>query len=176
MSGESNAASLVVVAHAVKVKGLKGEVVAVLLTDFPDRFENIDQFFAISPEGEQISVVLERFSFQADRVVLKLAGYDSVDAARTLVGYDFAVPESDRVELEDDEFYDWELEGCEVKTTTQQLVGVVTGVMRTGGVNLLVVTAGEESRLIPMVSSILVSIDKESKLVIIDPPEGLLEL
>lgn len=167
----------VIVARAVKVKGLKGELVAELLTDFPDRFESIVQFFAISPEGEQISVVLERFGVQNDRVVLKLAGYDSIEAASTLIGYEFAVPDSDKIELADDEFYDWELEGCLVKTNAGQSVGVVTGIMRTGGADLLAVQSGDEqSKLIPMVGSILVSIDKERKVIIIDPPEGLLDL
>lgn len=169
--------SPVIVARAVRVKGLKGEIVAELLTDFPDRFEEIDQFFAISPTGEQIPVVLERFSFQNDRVVLKLADCDSVESAKEWVGCEFAVPASERVQLADDEFYDWELEGCSVETQAGDQIGVVTGVMRTGGVSLLVVDAGGgESRLIPMVSSILVNVDIEGKIVKVDPPEGLLEL
>lgn len=167
----------VVVARAVKVKGLKGEIVAELLTDFPDRFANIDQFFAISPQGEQIEVALESFSFQKDRVVLKLAGYDSIESAGTLVGYLFAVPASDRVELAEDEFYDWELEGCEVKTVDGQFVGQVTGVVRTGAADLLVIEhPGQESKLVPMVSSILIEVDKSGKSITIDPPEGLLDL
>src|SRR6266550_4006873 len=123
---------LVIVACALKPRGLKGEIVAELLTDFPERFDQIEQFFAISPQGERTAVELERFSFHKDRVVLKLAGYDSIESASTLVGYEFAVPESERVELADDEFYDWELEGCRVKTVDGQSVGQVTEVMRTG--------------------------------------------
>jgi 16S rRNA processing protein RimM len=175
--GDEPAESFVIVARAVKPKGLKGEIVAELLTDFPERFNQIDQFFAISPQGERIAVKLERFSFHKDRVVLKLAGYDSIEAAGTLVGYEFVVPEAERVELADDEFYDWELEGCRVETIAGHLVGSVTGVLRTGGANLLVV-AGDTTPevLIPMVSAILVRIEKERKSIVIDPPEGLLEL
>lgn len=169
--------SFVIVARAVKTKGLKGELVAELLTDFPERFNQIDQFFAMSPQGERIAVKLERFSFHKDRVVLKLAGYESLESAGTLVGYEFVVPESERVELAEDEFYDWELEGCRVETVTGQLVGSVTGVLRTGAANLLVVKG--ENRpdvLIPMVGAILTRIDKDGRLISIDPPEGLLEL
>lgn len=169
--------SPVIVARAVKVKGLKGEIVAELLTDFPERFEAVEEFFAISPEGEQIAVVLEHFSFQSKRVVLKLAGYDSIEAAGTLVGYEFAVPEADKVELDEDEYYDWELEGCRVETVGGQPVGHVTGIMRTGGASLLLVAGDDsESKLVPMVSSILVSVDKENRMIIVDPPEGLLDL
>lgn len=180
--GDGAEKSLVIVARAVRPKGLKGEIVAELLTDFPDRFDRIAQFFAMSPKGERTAVKLERFSFQKDRVILKLEGYDTIEAASMLVGHDFAVPESERVELEADEFYDWELEGCSVDTVTGEIIGRVTGVMRTGGANLLVVERdsrkgdNQRSSLIPMVSSILIRIDKHGKLITIDPPEGLLDL
>ena len=166
----------VVIARAVRVKGLKGEIVAELLTDFPERFEEIDQFFAISPAGEQITVALERYSLQHDRIVLKLAGCNSVDDAKTFVGYDFAVPETDRVELGEGEYYDWELEGCAVKTLNGEHVGSVKAVIRTGGVSLLEVTSGDSDKLIPMAASILVTVDKAEKLIVVDPPEGLLDL
>ncbi len=180
--GELADEPLVIVARAVRPKGLKGEIVAELLTDFPERFDRIQQFFAISPKGVRTAIKLERFSFQKDRVVLKLVGYDTIESASTLLGHEFAVPESERVELAADEFYDWELEGCSVETTTGQIVGAVTGVMRTGGADLLVVERdnregdNRRSSFIPMVSSILIQIDKGKKLITIDPPEGLLEL
>ena len=172
--------SFVIIARGVKTKGLKGELVAELLTDFPERFADISEFFAFSPQGEQTVVKLERFSLQRNRVVLKLEGFDSIEAASTLVGHEFAVPESERVALAADEFYDWELEGCSVATVAGLVVGNVTGVLRTGGANLLVVAGGEgdqlRTSLVPMVAAILVEIDKERKSITIDPPEGLLEL
>jgi 16S rRNA processing protein RimM len=108
---------------------------------------------------------------------LKFAGYDSIEEAAKLVGYEFAVPEAERVELEEDEFYDWELAGCRVETISGEQLGTVRGVMRTGGVDMLVVEAdaGREY-LIPMAEDICVRIDIENKLVRVDPPEGLLEM
>src|SRR6185503_13909580 len=121
--------------------GLKGEVVAELLTDFPERFEELDEVVVVTPGGEQKLLTLEDFWFQKDRVVLKLSGYDDVDAAKQLIGYEFAVPESDRVQLDTDEFYDWELEGCTVKVGDQS-IGQVRSVMKTGGAEILVVSDG----------------------------------
>jgi ribosomal 30S subunit maturation factor RimM len=49
--------------------------------------------------------------------------------------------------------------------------------MRTGGVEILrVVDDTGRDRLIPMAGDIVLEIDKENKLIRIDPPEGLLEL
>jgi 16S rRNA processing protein RimM len=169
--------SLVVVAKAVKARGLKGEIVASLLTDFPERFKSIQQLIALSPTGEQRVVQLEGYWFHQDRVVLKLAECDSVEAAKSWVGYEFAVPEADRVPLPEDYFYHWELEGCAVETVGGNNIGKVREVMRTGGVEMLVVT-DESGRdyLVPMAASIVIDIDTARKLIVIDPPEGLLEL
>lgn len=167
---------LVLIARAVKTHGLKGEVVAELLTDFPERFEDLDQVILVSPGGEQETREIEQFWFHKDRVVLKLAGYDDVDAAKELIGYEFAVPESERVQLEADEFYDWELEGCTVKVGDES-IGQVRSVMKTGGAEILVVSdeTGRE-RLVPLAAQIVVEINPDAKTIVVDPPEGLFEL
>ena len=167
---------LIVIARAVRTHGLKGEIVAELLTDFPERFEDVDELTLVSPSGERKQGQLEDFWFQKDRVVLKLAGYDDVDQAKSLVGYNFAVPDSERVPLEEDEFYDWELEGCTVKAGDTS-IGQVRSVMRTGGAEILVISddSGKE-QLVPLAAEIVVKIDTAAKEILIDPPEGLLEL
>ena len=173
---DAGASELVVIARAIKPRGLKGEIVAELLTDFPDRFEDIDELILVSPSGERTTKRLEDFWFQKDRVVLKLGGYDDVDAAKELIGYEFAVPESDRVQLEADEFYDWELEGCTVKVGDES-IGQVRSVLKTGGAEILVVAdeSGKE-KLVPLASDIVVQIDPAAKTIVVDPPEGLLDL
>lgn len=167
---------LIVIARAVRTHGLKGEIVAELLTDFPERFEDVDELVLVSPSGERKPAQLEDYWFQKNRVVLKLADCDDVDSARALVGYDFAVRESDRVPLEEDEFYDWELEGCEVKVGDNS-IGQVQSVMKTGGAEILLVTdnSGKE-QLVPLAAEIVVKIDTVARVILIDPPEGLLEL
>jgi 16S rRNA processing protein RimM len=167
---------LVLIARAVKTHGLKGEVVAELLTDFPKRFEDLDEVVLVSPSGEQKTASIEEFWFQKDRVVLKISGYDDVDVAKQLIGCEFAVPESDRVQLEDDEFYDWELEGCTVKVGDES-IGQVSSILKTGGTDVLVISddAGKE-RLVPLAAPIVVKIDAATKTIVVDPPEGLLDL
>ena len=168
---------VVVVARIVKTRGLRGEVVADLLTDFPDRFENLKSLIGLSRDESRRSLEIEEQWFHLNRLVLKFAGFDSIDEAKALVGYDLAVPSQDRVELPEDSFYEWELIGCRVETVGSEHVGEVAEVMRTGGVEILkVVDETGRDRLIPMASDIVVEIDKEKKLVRIDPPQGLLEL
>lgn len=171
---------LIIVARAVRTRGLKGELVADLLTDFPERFENVTELTGVARNGERKLVELESYWFQNDRMVLKFAGYDTIETAKALVGYEFGLPEAERVELEADEFYDWELEGCAVENKLGERVGKVREVMRTGGVELLVVeddAAGTRREVfVPMAESIVVEIDISRKKIVIDPPEGLLDL
>jgi 16S rRNA processing protein RimM len=167
---------LIVIARAVRTHGLKGEVVAELLTDFPERFEDVHELIVVSQSGERTLGQLEDFWFQKNRVVLKLADYDDVDKAKELIGSDFAVPAAERVELDEDEYYDWELEGCTVRVGNES-IGEVRSVMRTGGAEILVVTdqAGKE-QLVPLATPIVVEVNVAAKTIVIDPPEGLLEL
>ena len=173
----SDSEDLIAVAHIVKVRGLRGEVVADLLTDFPDRFEGLESLIAIAPDGSHRSLQIEEQWFHGDRLVLKFAGFDGPEEARELIGLELAVPATERIALPADSFYYWELIGCRVETTNGESVGEVRDVMRTGGVELLsIVDAAGRDRLVPMARDIVVKIDKELKLIQIDPPAGLLDL
>ena len=87
------------------------------------------------------------------------------------------MPAGDRVKLPSDTFYEWELVGSRVATIDGKEVGNVKEIMRTGGVEVLVVVdeTGRD-RLVPIAADIVVEIDKDRKLIRIDPPQGLLEL
>jgi len=168
---------LIIVARAVRPRGLKGELVADVLTDFPERFAGITELTGVGPGGQRTQLELENYWFQNDRMVLKFAGYENIESAKILVGYEFGLPAAQRVELSKDEFYDWELEGCSVENKLGPVIGIVRQVMRTGGVELLVVEDEKQREiLIPMVQSIVVDVDVSNKKILIDPPEGLLDL
>ncbi|PWT95436.1 MAG: 16S rRNA processing protein RimM [Blastocatellia bacterium] len=169
--------SLVRVARAVRTRGLKGEVVAELLTDFPERFEDLDELVAIAPDGKTIVVELENFWTQNGRGILKFVGFDDPDTARIFVGYDFAVPEADRVSLPKDQYYNWELEGCAVRQLNGELVGKVKEILKTAGPDILVISVDNQKEvLVPLAEEIVLKIDTVNKTIVIDPPEGLLEL
>lgn len=113
--------------------------------------------------------------FQGNRIIFKFAGYDSIEEAKDLAGLQLAIPASERIELPEDHFYEWELAGCRVETLDGKVIGQVHEVMHTGGVEILVVV-GVREFLIPMAHDICVEVDIERKVVRVDPPEGLLDL
>ncbi|HSU25251.1 MAG TPA: ribosome maturation factor RimM [Pyrinomonadaceae bacterium] len=166
---------LVTVAKIIRARGLKGEAVAELLTDFPERFEGLVDVSAVLPAGERRDLKIEGFWFQKGRIVLKFEGVDSIEAAEELRDAEICVEQSEAVELEEGEFFDWELEGCTVETVEGVRIGKVRELMRTGGTEILVVEDGEKEFLIPFAEAICVEVNTEAKLIRVDPPEGLLE-
>ena len=169
---------LVLIARVAKPRGLKGEVACDLLTDFPERFDLVDELIAVFPGGRRERLELEGHWLHGDRVVLKLRGYDSPEESAALAGCELAVPESEAVELEEGEFYDWQLEGCRVETVEGVAVGTVREVLHTGGEAPVLVIRDEAERenLVPLAESICVEIDVDAKLIRVDAPEGLLEI
>ena len=167
---------LVAVAKAVRVRGLKGEVVCELLTDFPERFEWVEGLIGVAPSGERKWLALERHWLQKGRVVLKFEGYDTPEAAQGLVGWELTVPESEAVELEEGEYYDWQLVGCRVETVDNRSVGTVREVLHAGAAPVLVIRdERDRENLVPLAESICVEVDTEARLIRVDAPEGLLE-
>lgn len=169
---------LVAIAKTAKTRGLRGEIVADVLTDFPDRFDETKRVFAVKSTGEPLEIEIEKFWFQKNRIVLKFKNYDSIEAAENLLDCEICVPETEAVELETDEFFDWELENCQVETVAGEAIGTVREILRTGGTEVLVVAShADETKdfLIPFAQAICLEVDVEAKLIRVDLPEGLLE-
>ena len=166
---------LVAIANIVRTRGLKGEVVAEILTDFPDRFKSLETVTAVRQDGERVELKIEKFWFQNGRVILKFEGYDTVESGEKLRDVEICVAESETVDLDEDEYFDWQLEGCKVETIGGEAIGEVRELLRTGGTELLVVASGAKEHLIPFANAICVEVDVENKLIKVDPPDGLLE-
>ncbi len=88
---------------------------------------------------------------------------------------EICIAETEAVELEADEFFDWELEGCAVETVAGEQIGTVKELMRTGGTEILVVAGSTKEYLIPFAETICTEVDVENKLIKVDAPEGLLD-
>lgn len=165
---------LVAVARIAKPRGLKGEVIADILTDFPERFDGLKAVIAVMPDESRHELTLENHWFQSGRMVLKFAGINSIEDGETLRNAEICVPESDAVELDEGEYFDWQLVGCRVVTVSGDEIGKVRELMRTGSTEILVVD-GEKEYLIPFANAICTEVDIENGVILIDPPEGLLE-
>jgi len=167
---------LVSVARIARPQGHRGEVIADLLTDFPERFARLDKVYIKRADGRLLILDLESSRTHKGRVALKFAGCDSINSAEELRGARVCVSRDQLIELPEDNYYDFDLIGCEVVGADGQQLGRVDEIQDYGAAPLLLVREGERELLIPLVLSICVEIDTEQKRIVVNPPEGLLDL
>ncbi len=170
------------IARIVTTQGRRGEVLAEILTDFPDRFRELRQVFLEKPGAPPAPVAVEKTWPHRGRIVLKLAATDSIAEAQQLIGRHLFIRAEERMPLESNQYYLWELTGCQVvaeREKRRSRIGTVTRVEFTGGVPLLRVSrAGRngEEVLIPLAQAICTEIDIKTKTIVVDSPEDLLGL
>ena len=167
----------VVIARIIKARGIKGEVACDILTDFPERFHSLHPVTVSLPGKDRLRLTIENSWFHKGRVILKFEGCDTMSAAEKLVGASVLIAESAQQPLEAGEFYEHEIVGSTVASVGGRFRGQVTGLMRTGGTDLLVVVDDDHrEHLIPFTEEICTDVDVKGKVILIRPPEGLLEL
>ncbi len=169
------------VARIARPQGHRGEVVADLLTDFPERFAGSPTVLLRAPRALSPSktVAVERYRLHQGRVVLKLSGCDSMNDAELLRDFEVVVPWEQRMPLSEDEVYVAELAGCVlIDARTETPVGTITDVDReSSNTELLVVEMnGGREVLIPFVRAYLPRLDLEARTLRMHLPEGLTEL
>jgi 16S rRNA processing protein RimM len=109
--------------------------------------------------------------------LLSLHGLSHRDKAEALRDHLLLVDRLDLPRLAEDEYYVADLVGCRVILPDGQQVGVAREVQDLAGNQLLVVERPPRAdALVPLVASMVVSVDLTVRSICIDPPEGLLDL
>jgi 16S rRNA processing protein RimM len=192
---EAETSSWVVLAHLLRPQGRKGELLAELLTDFPESLTSRKEIYllpaglgAASAEPRQVEIVSSWLPVgkNAGRIVLQFAGVETISQAEALASLDVVIASEQRLPLDDETFYVNDLEGC-VLLDGDNEVGAVSavqfpssaeGVRIEDAAPLLVVhpPSSDEEILVPFVKAFLVKIDLERKQVVMRLPEGLLDV
>jgi 16S rRNA processing protein RimM len=185
----------VVLAHLLRPQGRRGEVLAELFTDFPERFEDQRRVFLAAPgfagdaaEARSAEVVAFWLPVGKNqgRVVLQFAGIDTISDAESIAGQDVLVPREERLPLDDESVYISELIGCTVYDGPLR-VGVVEDVQfamtADGGRRLedaapllAVKSLDGDEILIPFAKAFLVAVNTDAKRIEMMLPEGLIEV
>lgn len=164
---------MIVVAKIIKPHGIRGEVVLESFSDVAGRLEDAQSFWILKGEQPVRELVVESSRLIQGRYAIKFAGVDTRTDAEKLRDVELGIPDEAIGSLPPDHFFVHDLVGATVVLMSGQQVGTVTGVTKTGGMDLLEV--GDQI-LIPFVAEICVEVDVEKKRIVINPPEGLLQL
>ncbi|GIZ11183.1 ribosome maturation factor RimM [Pseudomonas sp. NCCP-436] len=147
------AEDLLVLGKIVSVHGVRGEV---KVYSFTDPIDNVLDYprWTLRREGEVKQVELARGRLQGRVLVAKLKGLDDREVARTYAGFEICVSRSELPELQDGEFYWYQLQGLKVTDQAGQLLGVVDHLFETGANDVMVVkpcagSLDDRERLLP---------------------------
>jgi len=168
---------MVTVARIRRPQGRRGEVLAELLTDFPERFSETSDVVLCQPSGgERQPGRLENWWLHKGGIVLKFAGVEDISAAEALAGWEVRIPIGQRRPLDAGAVYWSDLSGCRVIEDGRDL-GVVRHIDPTIGTPVLVIDTPEGGELlVPFAEEICRRVDVAGKVIEVALPEGLRDL
>ena len=167
------------VGRVVKAHGISGEIVVDVRTDDPElRFAPGATLHARKSGVPQRDYVVEAARPHGARLLVRLVGVGDRDGADALRSSLFVVDSAELPPItEPDTYYDHQLEGLAVRDMAGEPVGTVTEVLHTAAGELLAIkrTDGREL-LVPFIAAFVPSVSLAERTVVIEPPDGLLEL
>ena len=196
------ASQWIVLAHILRPQGRRGEVLADLFTDFPERFGQhpqvwlarqgfaeqaaADSIAGTTAEPAEVASHWLPVGRNAGRIVLHFAGIDTIEQAQQLAGKDVLVPLAERMTLSPGAAYISDLIGCTVHDRGRAL-GVVDSVqfpttpdglrrLEDAAPLLAVASADGSEILIPFANEFLLDLDVAAKSIRMALPEGLAEI
>ena len=171
----------VTLARILRPRGLRGEVAAEILTDFPERLPKLREVWLADGKAVPRRVRVQRCWLSPSRggqAIFHFADINSVGDAKSLRGLEIQVPIEQRTQLADGSYFVDDLVGCEVwEAGASSALGSVRDVEFPGGAAaLLAIDTTEGEVLVPLAAEFCVHIDVKAKRIDVSLPEGLRDL
>jgi 16S rRNA processing protein RimM len=170
----------VTLARILRPHGLRGEVAAEILTDFPERLPKLHEAWLADGRSAPRRVLVRRCWLSPSRggqAIFHFENIDTMDEAETLRGLEVQIPIEQRAKLETGNYFVSDLVGCEVwEVGASSALGLVRNVEFPGGVPLLAIDTSNGEVLIPLAAQFCTRIDVKAKRIDVTLPEGLLDL
>jgi len=170
----------VTLARILRPRGLRGEVAAEILTDFPERLPKLSEVWLAGGRSAPRLVRVQRCWLSPSRggqAVFHFADINCIEDAEPLRGLEVQVPIEERAELAAGNYFVGDLIGCEVwEAGAASALGSVRDVEFPGGAPLLAVETREGEVLVPLAAEFCLRIDVQAKRIDVTLPEGLRDL
>jgi 16S rRNA processing protein RimM len=154
----------------------KGEVLIFLDTDEPELYENMESVF-VEFNKNLVPFFIENSNLHKnDFLRVKFEDVDDEAEADSIMGCEIYLPLNLLPKLEGNQFYFHEVIGFEIEDQRLGIFGKIVSINDTSAQPLFEVVNGNVEILVPMIDQFLVKIDRENKKVIMDLPEGLIEM
>ncbi|WP_159468100.1 ribosome maturation factor RimM [Dyadobacter sp. 3J3] len=162
--------------YIVRTHGTSGDVVIFLDVDYPEEYEDLDSVY-FDIKGDLVPYFIERFNLQKQaKAIVTFEDVNTIEKAQALVGTSLYLPLDSLAELEEEEFYYHEIKGYTVIDEVKGELGIVREVYSLNGQDLIAMDYQGVEVLIPTAEDIVLKADKENKKLLVNLPEGLLEV
>lgn len=154
----------------------KGEVLAYLDTDDPELYENMESVF-VEFNNNLVPFFIESSSLHKnDFLRIRFEDVASEAEADKILGCPLYLPLKMLPKLTGNKFYFHEVIGFAIEDKRLGVFGIIQSVNDSTAQPLFEVLNGEVEILVPMIDKFLVKIDRANKKVVMDLPEGLVEM
>ena len=163
----------VCIGRILKSYGVKGEVVVIPETDYPQTLSEY-KYFYIRYKGEERKLDIEKVRRSGRRFIFKFRGIESIEKARAIEGHYLFVKREELVEPQEEGYYIFDLEGLRAFNEKGEEIGVLETVMK-GKVYDYFIILHKEGReiFLPGVKEYIKEIDFKKDRITVRIPEGL---
>ena len=164
------------VGRIARAHGNRGQVIVNPETDFVEERFRVGSVLRTWRDGRIEVLRVTAFRLHAGRPVIALEGVETMNDAEAMAGLELRIPAGELAPLPEGTFYRHDLVGCRVETTRGERVGEVAAVEGETAASRLVVRTPAGEVLIPLAAEICVRIEPADRRIVVDPPEGLLDV
>ena len=154
----------------------KGEVLAYLDTDEPELYENLESVFVEFNKNLVPFFIVSSSLHKNDFLRIRFEDMNTEEDADAIMNCPIYLPISMLPKLSGNKFYFHEVIGFEIEDKRVGVFGKIVSINDTTAQPLFEVENGAVQLLIPMIDQFLVKIDRPNKKVLMDLPEGLIEM
>ena len=159
-----------------KAKGLKGDVNIIIDKDSPVLPDKLDKLY-IKVGKKLVLYPLTKYSITPkDNAIGKFEGINSDSDVDLIKNMSIYLPKIDLPELDEDDYFIHDLEGCKIIDSIMGEIGTISEVNTQTVQTLLFVDTKSGEIIIPLAKEFIVEIDTNSKTIKLNLPEGLIDL
>ena len=170
---QPDSGAFVAVGRVLKPRGLQGEAFLVALTDFPERFQDLDEVLVQMPDGARTPLRIGSIRAYGNRFGVKFLGVEDIEAVSRFRGGLLLIPREAVHPLPQDTFYVFEVVGLAVETEAGEAVGRVVDVLSLPGNDVYVVDRAGQEILVPAVRH-FVRVDLKAGRIVVRDLDGLI--
>lgn len=166
---------LIIYGRITKAHGLSGGLKLSPFSRRPESLNSIERIYIETVPGQEpAGFDITECRFDKGSAIIYLERIETFDEAEKLIGRNVYIDKSELPELEEGEYYWFDLIGLETYTEDGRYVGRVEGLIDRALQSVLVVKDGGKEALIPLSEPIIKEINLKESKIIISPIEGLL--